>query len=75
MMYEQVQKRLADFAAKHRKLPALEAYGREGRVVAIKVPDALYARLKAQADKHGGASMKETIYHAVQAGLAVMESE
>jgi hypothetical protein len=75
MMLDQINQRLAKFTAAHRKTPALEPYGREGRVVAIKVPDALYARLKAQADKHGGASMKEMIYHAVQAGLAVLESE
>jgi hypothetical protein len=75
-MLEQINKRLARFAEERRKLPELTPYnGKEGKVVAIKVPEALYQRLKAQADKHGGASMKETIFLAVQAGLAVMESD
>lgn len=72
-MLEQINRRLANFAARHRKLPPLEVYsGKEGKVVAIKVPDNLYARLKAQA---GARSLKETIFYAVQVGLAVMETE
>lgn len=73
MMLEQINKRLARFMAAHRKVPPLEVYvGKEGKVVAIKVPDNLYARLKAVA---GGKSLKETIFYAVQVGLTVMEGQ
>jgi len=72
MMLEQINKRLARFVAAQRRIPVLEQYvGKEGKVVAIKVPDPVYQRLKALA---GTRSMKETIFYAVQAGLAVMES-